>query len=134
MMAKRFHSAVIGVGIPLFNKAQKLAIEAQRVNEKIAENNYQLALNNLNMQYKQYTIQYQNALKETDYFQNDGLKNAETILKTANLQFYNGEINYLDYVLLVNQALDIRNRSIDSVKKLNDAVTEMNVLQQTKID
>jgi cobalt-zinc-cadmium resistance protein CzcA len=114
---KRFHSAVIGVGIPLFNKAQKLAIEAQRVNEKIAENNYQLALNNLNMQYKQYTIQYQNALKETDYFQNDGLKNAETILKTANLQFYNGEINYLDYVLLVNQALDIRNRSIDSVKK-----------------
>lgn len=104
------------------------------MNEKIAENNYHLALNNLNMQYKQYTIQYQNALKETDYFQNDGLKNAETILKTANLQFYNGEINYLDYVLLVNQALDIRNRSIDSVKKLNDAVTEMNALQQTKID
>lgn len=132
--SKRFHSAVIGVGIPLFNKAQKLAIEAQRVNEKIAENNYQLALNSLNMQYKQYTIQYQNALKETDYFQNDGLKNAETILKTADLQFYNGEINYLNYVLLVNQALDIRNRSIDSVKKLNDAVTEMNALKQTKID
>ncbi|ODM52591.1 transporter [Elizabethkingia meningoseptica] len=132
--SRRFHSAVIGVGLPLFNKAQKLAIEAQRVNEKIAENNYQQALNNLNMQYKQYTIQYHNALKETDYFQHDGLKNAEVILKTANLQFYNGEINYLDYVLLVNQALDIRNRGIDSVKKLNDAVTEMNALQQTKID
>ncbi len=132
--SRRFHSAVIGVGLPLFNKAQKLAIEAQRVNEKIAENNYQQALNNLNMQYKQYTIQYHNALKETDYFQHDGLKNAELILKTANLQFYNGEINYLDYVLLVNQALDIRNRGIDSVKKLNDAVTEMNALQQTKID
>ena len=85
--SKRFHSAVIGVGIPLFNKAQKLAIEAQRVNEKIAANNYQLALNNLNMQYKQYTIQYQNALKETDYFQNDGLKNAETILKTPICNF-----------------------------------------------
>ncbi|OPC23481.1 transporter [Elizabethkingia meningoseptica] len=132
--SRRFHSAVIGVGLPLFNKAQKLAIEAQRVNEKIAENNYQQALNNLNMQYKQYTIQYHNALKETDYFQHDGLKNAELILKTANLQFYNGEINYLDYVLLVNQALDIRSRGIDSVKKLNDAVTEMNALQQTKID
>ncbi len=132
--SRRFHSAVIGVGLPLFNKAQKLAIEAQRVNEKIAENNYQQALNNLNMQYKQYTIRYHNALKETDYFQHDGLKNAELILKTANLQFYNGEINYLDYVLLVNQALDIRNRGIDSVKKLNDAVTEMNALQQTKID
>ncbi len=132
--SRRFHSAVIGVGLPLFNKAQKLAIEAQRVNEKIAENNYQQALNNLNMQYKQYSIQYRNALKETDYFQHDGLKNAELILKTANLQFYNGEINYLDYVLLVNQALDIRNRGIDSVKKLNDAVTEMNALQQTKID
>ena len=132
--SRRFHSAVIGVGLPLFNKAQKLAIEAQRVNEKIAENNYQQALNNLNMQYKQYAIQYRNALKETDYFQHDGLKNAELILKTANLQFYNGEINYLDYVLLVNQALDIRNRGIDSVKRLNDAVTEMNALQQTKID
>lgn len=128
--SKRFHSAMLGLGLPLFNKAQKLAVESQQVNEKIAENNYQYAVNAIQSQWNQLKIKYSNALKENLYFHTDGLKNAETILKTANLQFYNGEINYLDYVLLVNQALEIRNRNIDSLKKLNDVAIEINTLNQ----
>lgn len=43
----RFHSGMIGVGLPIFNSAQKSVIEAQKVNQQIAENNYQLGLVNL---------------------------------------------------------------------------------------
>ena len=43
----RFQSGFVGVGIPVFNSAQKSVIEAQKVNQLIAENNYQLGLINL---------------------------------------------------------------------------------------
>ena len=49
----RFHSGMIGVGLPIFNSAQKSLIEAQKVNQQIAENNYQLGLVNLKNQYLQ---------------------------------------------------------------------------------
>ena len=52
----RFHSGMIGVGLPIFNSAQKSVIEAQKVNQQIAENNYQLGLLNLKNQYLQNLI------------------------------------------------------------------------------
>ena len=38
----RFHSGMVGIGLPVFNSAQKSVIEAQKINQQIAENNYQL--------------------------------------------------------------------------------------------
>ena len=63
-----------------------------------------------------------------DYYQQKGLKNSEEIIKTANYQFYRGEINFLDWSILVNQALDIQNLYIDKVKELNDKTIELNSL------
>ena len=63
-----------------------------------------------------------------DYYQQKGLKNSEEIIKTANYQFYIGEINFLDWSILVNQALDIQNVYIDKVKELNDKTIELNSL------
>lgn len=38
----RFHSGMVGIGLPVFNSVQKSVIEAQKINQQIAENNYQL--------------------------------------------------------------------------------------------
>ena len=38
-------------------------------------------------------------------------------LKTANNQYYNGEINYLEWTLLVNQAFEIENKYTDRLKR-----------------
>ena len=125
----RFHSGMIGVGLPIFNSAQKSVIEAQKVNQQIAENNYQLGLVNLKNQYLQNFGQFQKLNDEVSYYQKTGLQNSESILKTANNQFYNGEINYLEWTLLVTQAFEIQNKYIDRLKELNDKIIELNALR-----
>lgn len=125
----RFHSGMIGVGIPVFNSAQKSIIEAQKINQQIAENNYQLGLVNLKNQFSQYYGQFQKLNEEIDYYQKTGLNNSESIFKTANNQYFNGEINYLEWTLLVTQAFDIENKYIDRLKELNDNIIELNALK-----
>lgn len=125
----RFHSGVIGVGLPIFNSAQKSVIEAQKINQEIAENNYQLGLINLKNRYAEILGQYQKLNEEVMYYQKTGLQNGENILKTANNQYYNGEINYLEWTLLVNQSFEIQNRYIDRLKELNDKIIELNALK-----
>ena len=128
----RFHSGMIGVGLPIFNSAQKSVIEAQKVNQLIAENNYQLGLVNLKNQYLQNLRQFQKLNDEILYYQKTGLQNSENILKTANNQFYNGEINYLEWTLLVTQAFEIQNKYIDRLKETNDKIIEINSLKSEK--
>ena len=125
----RFHSGMIGVGLPIFNSAQKSVIEAQKVNQQIAENNYQLGLVNLKNQYLQNLGQFQKLNDEVSYYQKTGLQNSESILKTANNQYFNGEINYLEWTLLVTQAFEIQNKYIDRLKETNDKIIEINSLK-----
>lgn len=125
----RFHSGMIGVGIPVFNSAQKSVIEAQKINQQIAENNYQLGLVNLKNQFSQYYGQFQKLNEEIDYYQKTGLNNSESIFKTANNQYFNGEINYLEWTLLVTQAFEIENKYVDKLKELNDNIIELNALK-----
>lgn len=125
----RFQSGLVGVGLPIFNSAQKSVIEGQKVNQQIAENNYQLALRNTQNQYAQRFGEYQKAKSEVDYYQTAGLKNAEKILFTANLLMKEGEINYLEYTLLVNQALEIENKAMNVRKILNEKLIELNHLK-----
>lgn len=125
----RFQSGVIGVGLPIFNTAQKAVIEGQKINQLIAENNYEIGVRNLKNQYAKTFGEYQKLKSEIEYYQKSGLKNAETILFTANLLLKEGETNYLEYTILVNQSLDIQNKYIDAQKLLNEKIIELNSLK-----
>ncbi|MBU8881909.1 TolC family protein [Kaistella sp. DKR-2] len=126
---KRFQSGMIGVGLPVFNTAQKSLIEGQKINQQIAENNYQIAVKNLKNQYAITFGEYQKMKSELDYYRSNGLKNAETIMFTANLLLKEGEIDYLEYTMLVNQSLGIQNRYIDTQKLINEKLIELNALK-----
>lgn len=126
----RFHSGMIGVGIPLFNGAQKSLIEGQKINQLIAENNYEMGTRNLKHQYASLFSEYEKLKSEINYYQTGGLKNAETILKTANRLYDEGEINYLEWSLLINQSLDIQNKMIDAQKMLNEKIIQLHHLKQ----
>lgn len=124
----RLHNISVGFNIPIFNLGQKAIIEGQKVNQLIAENNKQVGMRELKKQFVELNGNYKKLKSQVDYYQQKGLKNSEEIIKTANYQFYRGEINFLDWSILVNQALDIQNLYIDKVKELNDKTIELNSL------
>lgn len=116
----RFNGGQIGLGIPLFFNAQKGRIDAAKVKIQWEENELNIQRNALKNMFSQQWSQYKYHLDMIQYYENTQLKNAETIKKTALKQFQYGEINYLDWVILVNQAIQIESNYLDFVKNLNN--------------
>lgn len=122
----QFHSVQLGLGIPVFTGSQKAKINAAKINENIAANEYEWKLKNFENAYHSAFMEYQKFEEMVRYFENTALKNAATITETAEKQFLNGDINYLEWVLLINQAIVIQSDYIEAVKNLNNALAELN--------
>jgi cobalt-zinc-cadmium resistance protein CzcA len=122
----RFQSVQLGVGIPLFARSQKNQIAASRVSVQVADNNYTEGLQAMQAKYQEALEQYKKYSQAVVYFESSALKNADTIIRTADLQFTEGAINYLDWVLLVNNAITIRSEYIDAVRDRNQYAITVN--------
>jgi len=62
------------------------------------------------------------------YYEDRGLKHADTIFVTADKQFVNGEIDYLQWVILVNQAIGIQSEYINTLNSYNQAAIQLSKL------
>ena len=126
----RFQSFQFGSGIPLFYGSQKASINASKINENIANSNYDNAVNQIKNEFFKAQQQYIKNTQMVDYYETLALKNASTILNSAKIQLLNGEINYIEFVLLTNQAIAIQNDYINSVKNLNESILNLKYLAQ----
>lgn len=127
---KRFSTVQLGLGIPIFNKAQKARIKAAEQKEKIANASTEFAMQQLNLnlqqQWNEY-IKYQNVVQ---YYKSSALQQSDVIIKTANLNYKNGEINYIEWGTLISNAINMQNQYIDALKSLNASRIELEYLLQ----
>lgn len=124
----RFQSGQIGLGIPLFYGSQRARINASKSIQRINEMSYQAGLQQLTTEYKKVMTQYISFSKSVDYYEQSALRNAALISEAANKQFVNGGINYLEWVMLTNQAISIRNEYLIAVNNLNESIIQLNYL------
>lgn len=124
----RFQSVQAGLGIPIFFGAQKAKIKSAKSLYQISENNYQSGIQNIRNEYKKASAALNNQLNSLSYFESKALKNADLISETATKQFNNGEINYMEWVLLLNQSVSIKNDYLNTIKNYNEAALQLNYL------
>ena len=124
----RFRSGQAGIGVPLFFGAQRASIQAEKLNVLIAQTNYKSKLQQVKAEYLLAIEVFNKNLLTTNYYESNALVNADLIIEIATKQLQNGEINYLDWVILVNNAIGIKSQYVDVVKKLNESIIEINSL------
>ena len=127
--SNRFQSGQISLGIPVFFQAQKARIAAGEQELRVYENNYKMGVQNLKTGYATAVNQYQKFLQTVSYYENKALKEAGLLEKTANAQFMQGEINYLEWMLLQNQAIVIKSNYLEAVKSLNESIIQLNYMR-----
>ncbi|MBO9633983.1 MAG: TolC family protein, partial [Chitinophagaceae bacterium] len=117
----RFQSLMLSVGIPLFRSAQHARIDASRIlirqqqTEKQAE---QAALNTaLDNAQKAYAFDL--GLMQT--YQKSLLPNSDIILQTAGNRLKSGDISYLEWVMLINQAIETKSKYYSIIEQLNES-------------
>lgn len=128
---QRFHSVMGGVALPVFNKAQKAAIEAEEIRTGYYEKQYQLEADRLRNQQEQYVLQQKKLQDEIDYYEQTAQRNAKTMLTAANRLLYEGEINYLEWTVITNQALETERKFVDTVYEFNKTVLGLQALTQS---
>ncbi|WP_449436937.1 efflux RND transporter permease subunit [Pedobacter steynii] len=126
--SKRFSSVQLGVGIPIFTGYVKAKINSAKISMEVADSNYKLSLQKLNAAYRSTFTQYRKHLKTVEYFETKSLKNADLITKTANQQLNSGNINYLEWVQLVNQAIAVKSDYLEAIRNMNEILVQLNYL------
>ncbi|WP_439883462.1 CusA/CzcA family heavy metal efflux RND transporter [Pontibacter sp. MBLB2868] len=124
----RFSAVQVGIGVPLFFGAQKARIQATQLQEQIAVNSYEAGKLALQTQLQKAAEQFRIAQDMVNYYEQTALPNADSILETAELQFRNGEIDYLEWVLLTGQAISLKTEYIEAVRNYNQSILEITTL------
>ncbi len=126
--SQRFSSFEIGLGVPIIFSSQAAKIKAASFNIKIAETLFEEGKQSLELEYENARKIYIRQHNAVAYYEQTANKNAEKIIDAAEKQFSQGDINYLEYIMLLNQAFDISSKYYDELKKLNESIFEINYL------
>lgn len=124
----RFNSVNVGIDIPLFSGHQKAQIKAEEQKLTFAQNEWEVKKAQWKSDLESSIRTYQMQLQFVENYQTKQLARADLILKIAQQQFISGEINYLDWVLLNNQALQIQNDYYNAVLELNQNAIQIQYL------
>lgn len=126
--ATRFDGFQIGLGIPIFSGYQRSKIAAARVQIDISKNLLNEKREQVQKEWKAAISQYKSSAEVVTYFESSQLPNVEVLTETIARQFAAGEKDYLEWVMLNNQALLIRSNYLDAIKKLNESISQINYL------
>jgi cobalt-zinc-cadmium resistance protein CzcA len=123
--SQRFGIYGLSMGLPLFNGAARARIRAGElageVNRLEAEQSLRLTEGRL----LELTAQLQKDTRLIAYHRQTGLAQAETIIQTAARSLSAGEISYIDWTVLMNQAIQIRSSYLDALQSMRKTITDI---------
>ena len=128
--AKLYNGFQVGVGVPLFRKSQKAAVNAAEFESKIIEQqaaNYQLSLSAKRAHLQTQLDKFEKALR---FYQNDGQQLSQELIKTSGKAFRAGEVDFLQYLQSLETAKNLEKNYLDNLIQFNLTVLEMNYLAE----
>ena len=126
----RFSSLTAGISVPLFNKAIKAKIQAAKINEQVSNASFDMMHQNLQSRLLKAFQDYDKFCSAVQYFGGKGLLQSNTIIKTADLNYRNGQINYIEWATLFHQAFSIQLEYVNALREQHLAESEINYLLQ----
>jgi cobalt-zinc-cadmium resistance protein CzcA len=128
--AYRFTSGYFAMDIPFFAKAQKQKIKSYTLQQNAIDAKMELQKNQLQTQLKEYQQAYLYYNEQLQMFENISTKQINTIEKTAQQQLLNGEINYLEWTLLMQQSNSLHFKYLDDLHAANQNLIQIYYLIQ----
>lgn len=119
--SKRFSSVSVGVGIPIFFGAQQSRIKASEILIQQKQRELELTKKSLDNELENARERYQQLERLIGSYQKVSLANAGDIIRSATAKLNAGEIAYLDWVILINQSIQLKAEYYDKVQQFNEA-------------
>jgi len=124
----RFNGFTVGIALPIFAGSTIARSKASKISIEIQQKNADYLSAQLQSQYRQETEQLTTYESVLAYYKNTALPNAEKIAKNATKAYQNGDISYVEYVQVLQTALDIRTNYISALNNYNTTVINLQYL------
>jgi cobalt-zinc-cadmium resistance protein CzcA len=124
----RFSSVQLGINIPIFTKGVHATIQSARIMEDVRLTSFYARKSEVLKQIDQIYVLYNEYMGQISNFEKEALSNAKLIKDVAQKQFNTGQINYLEYVLLINQSLAIEGEYLELLKNVNQQIIALRYL------
>jgi heavy metal efflux system protein len=111
----RFGSIQAGITLPLWFKPYSAKAKAAGIQQDIARINADNHMRMLASEYQSLLDEYNKYAKSVAYYENQAVPEANYIIEQTSRGYKGGAIDYLDYVLNLNRALDIRQNYLDAL-------------------
>lgn len=123
----------VSVGIPLFaSKTYKNRIKAGELERSYQQSVLDYERLTLSTNYNQAYQQLQKDLELLTYYESTGLAQADKIIKSSNLAYRGGEINFAELTQYLTQAIDIQKNYLDVLNQYNQSAIQVNYLSNAK--
>jgi cobalt-zinc-cadmium resistance protein CzcA len=126
--AKQYNGFQAGLSIPLWFGANKAKINAAKTETMIMADESENFKIQLESKYQGLLSDLRRFQEAVDYFETTGGKLAKELTITASKSFQNGEIDFLQYVQLLESAKNIQITYLQNLNEYNATVLELNYL------
>ncbi len=126
-LSNPFSGFSVSIGVPLFaSKTYRNRLKAAEI-----ERNYQQSVLDyerltLRTNYNQAYQQLQKDLELLTYYESTGLAQAGKIIRSSNLAYRGGEINFAELTQYLTQAVDIQRNYLDVLNQYNQSAIQLN--------
>jgi len=118
----------LGLKIPLFFSGQSARIKSSRIAEEIAKEKSKEYQIQFSARHDELMSQYRTHRKALAYYEQEGNRLSEELVKTSELSFMSGEIDFFQYIISLENAYEIQLDYLDNLDRLNQTVIELNYL------
>lgn len=127
-LSQNLYAYQIGLKIPLLFSGNVSKIKASKIAADVSQQqaeDYKIQLNSRKLQLLNEVSKYEEALS---YYETEGKSLSEEILKTANIGFKNGEIDFFQYIQSLENAYEIELQYLENLNNYNQAVIALNYI------
>ena len=120
-----FNTYQAGISIPLWFFPQKSRVKAAKADAMVAENQYLEQKAVTESRVSQLAKSLEKTKKILQYYEEGALLLAEQQITTAQLASKEGEIDYVNYITILNSAIRIKQNHLQYINQFNQQTIDM---------
>jgi heavy metal efflux system protein len=118
----RFTGIQAGISIPLWTAPYIAKAKAAKYRQQAVKADAELASQTLWTNYLSAIDEYKKYSASIDYYENQALREADIIIEQSTLSYKTGALDFIDYVLTLNRALEIKQNYLDALNDYNQTI------------
>jgi len=126
--SKGFDGWALSVSFPIWFRPNSGQVQSAKIEYEMSSNAFQQQKFSMMSDLKVLNNQRQTLIDKIETYERTSLKNADLIMENAELLYRNGEIEYLEYIRSIGQAISMKLSYLDNLHEYNQITQKMNYL------